>query len=204
MSLLLRIVIILLIFAVASPAKAAERIGEVIALVGECSVESGGGHHALTTGAAIALGDTIAVAKEGRLKLRMMDGTVLSLAENTRMTVETYAAKGSDSRDARINLSDGLVRAVVSRMAQPSRFEVGTATAVAAVRSTDWFIEAKPTMTRVGVLEGRVGFTSIATHKTVEIPDRFGSRVEPGKDPIEPRLWSQPEFDDYINATTLP
>lgn len=201
---LLRILTLLLVFAVAPPAGAADRIGEVIALVGDCSAEGAAGHRVLTTGTAIGLGDTIAVAKGGRLKLRMMDGTVLSLAENTRLTVETYSAKGNDSRDAHLGLPAGLVRAVVSRMTQPSRFEVGTATAVAAVRSTDWFIEAKPEMTRVGVLEGRVGFTSLTTHKTVEIPDRFGSRVEPGKDPIDPRLWSQKEFDEYIHDTTVP
>ncbi len=197
-------IILFAIVALASPAGAADRVGEVIALIGECAADGARGHRILSAGTAIDAGDTIGVAKGGRLKLRLADGSVLSLAEGTRLTVEAFAARGTDGRDARLGLSSGLVRAVVSRMAQPSRFEVGTATAVAAVRSTDWFIEARPEWTRVGVLIGRVGFTSNATHKTVEIPDRFGSRVEPGKDPVEPRIWSQPEFDEYVSATALP
>jgi hypothetical protein len=54
------------------------------------------------------------------------------------------------------------------------------------------------------VLTGRVALTSRATSHAVEIPDHFGSRVEPGKDPIPARDWSQAEFDEYLHRTTVP
>jgi hypothetical protein len=198
-SLLLALALVLAAF----PAWAGERAGEVLALVGACAADGADGRRALASGAPVAVGDVVTVAAGGRLKLRMVDGSVVSLSENSSVTIAKFAVSG-DARDARLDLAKGLIRAVVSKMGQPSTFEVGTATAVAAVRSTDWFLEALPQFTRLGVLHGRVALTSAATGKAVEVPDRFGARVEPGKDPITPRLWSDAEFDDYIRATAIP
>jgi len=197
-----QVVPLLTLLLLSLPAWAAEPVGEVLAMAGDCAVDNAQGHQSLAAGRKVSGGDTVAVGAGGRLKLRMVDGSVLALSENSRLTIDSYGLK--DGRDVSLSLAQGLLRAVVSKMGQPSRFEVGTATAVAAVRSTDWFVEALPQMTRVGVLDGRVSFTSNATHRSVEIPDRFGARVEVGKDPIEPRLWSQPEFDEYIARTAVP
>ena len=83
------------------------------------------------------------------------------------------------------------------------RFEVDTATGVAAVRSTDWFIDARPGSTQVGVLEGRVSLRSVATGREIVIPARWGARVEAGRDPVPARVWTDAEFDDFIGRTNL-
>jgi hypothetical protein len=49
----------------------------------------------------------------------------------------------------------GLLRAGVRAQGEP-HFEVDTATGAATVRSTDWFIEARPGSTQVSVLASRV------------------------------------------------
>jgi hypothetical protein len=71
------------------------------------------------------------------------------------------------------------------------------------VRSTDWFIEAKPQTTQVGVLAGKVELTSHATGGEVAIPARWGARVELGRDPVPARVWTPAEFDDVIARTNV-
>jgi FecR protein len=86
----------------------------------------------------------------------------------------------------------------VSSLKGSPHFEVDTATGVAAVRSTDWLIEAQPGSTQVGVLEGRVSLKSVATGKEIVIPAHWGARVEAGRDPVPARVWTGAEFDNFI------
>jgi hypothetical protein len=180
---------------------AAQPAGEVLAAKGECFVDSAGKRSALKIGDAVQVGDTVEVPDGAKLKLRMVDGSVLSAASGTRVTIESYVA---EPRDAKLALASGLLRAVVAKAGQPSRFEVDTATGVAAVRSTDWFIRVQPEeATQVGVLDGKVSLASVATHRAVDIPARWGARVEAGRNPVPARVWSQAEFDDVIGRTNL-
>jgi len=176
------------------PAAATTKAGEVIALAGQCFVESGGQRRALKDGDAVEVGDTVEVPQGGKLKLRMDDGSVISAASGTRMTVAAYGS-GAQGRDAKLSLAAGLLRAVVAAVTQPSRFEVETA--------TDWFVEARPGSTQVGVLDGTVVLTSLATRRSVTLPARWGARVEAGRNPVPGRVWSQAEFDDVIARTTV-
>src|SRR4029077_141391 len=107
---------------------------------------------------------------DGKLKLRMSDGTVISLAAGTRMTVAAYQTDaGGQRQNAQLSLAQGLIRAVVAPVDHPANFEVSTAVGTAGVRSTDWFIEAKPGAVQVGVLSGSVVLRSGATQREVTI-----------------------------------
>src|SRR5260370_37585914 len=96
------------------------------------------------------------------------------------------------------------MRAVVAPIDRPARFEVKTATSTAAVRSTDWFIEAQPGMVIVAVLVGSVALTGNATNASVLVPARSGAGVEAGNDPTAPRVWRQAEFNALIARTEPP
>ena len=187
----------------AGAGQAAETAGDVLAISGECSLDAGGQRVSLKLGDAVHVGDAVEVGAAAKLKLHMVDGSVLALAAGSRLTVEGYTAAGG-ARAARLGLPAGLLHAVVSTMSAPSRFEVETATAVAAVRSTDWYLEAKPQVARVGVVDGVVALSSKATGNAVEIPKGYGARVELGQDPVLPRLWAGQEFEEYRTLTTLP
>jgi hypothetical protein len=178
--------------------------GEVLAMGGQCMREAGGQSAPLKIGDPVSAGDTIDVPQGAKIKLRMADGTILSAGSGSKLTIATYALGGAEKRDAKIDLAAGLVRAVVASVGEPQKFEVDTATGVAAVRSTDWFIEAKSGSTQVGVLAGVVTLESAATHHTVRIPARWGARVEAGRDPVPPRVWASSEFDDVIARTDVP
>lgn len=176
--------------------------GQVLAASGQAFIETGGQRNPAKPGDPVSVGDTLDVPQGAKVKLRMNDGSVIAAAAGSRLTIEAYESDGS-GRNAQLNLASGLLRAVVTQVNQPSRFEVSTATGVAAVRSTDWFVAANPGSTQVGVLEGAVNLTSAATKRAVRIPARWGARVETGKDPVSPRVWEQREFDDVIARTDL-
>jgi hypothetical protein len=185
-------------------AAAAGQVGEVLALVGPCFVETGGRKTSLRPGDAVHVGDTVEVEATAKLKLRMIDGSVIAVASGSRLTIAEYrVGDGRQSRDATLSLGEGLLRAIVSTINGPAHFEVDTATSVAAVRSTDWFIEALPGSTQVGVIEGRVGLKSVATGQEIVIPARWGARVEAGRDPVPARVWTAAEFDDFLRRTNL-
>lgn len=185
-------------------AATAPQAGEVLALFGPCFVEAGGQRSALKPGDPVRVGDEVDVGAGGKLKLRMADGSVIAVASGSRLTIRNYAVgAGGASRDAALSLGQGLLRAVVSPLKGRSHFEIDTATGVAAVRSTDWFIEARAGVTQVGVLQGRVSLESAATGRSVVIPAHWGARVHAGNDPTPPRAWSQAEFADVIRRTNI-
>jgi hypothetical protein len=187
-------------------AVADESAGSVVGLLGQCLIDRRGQGHPtpLKLGDVVAVSDTIEVPADGKLKLRMSDGSVISVASGTRMTIAAYQTAGGQRQNAQLSLAAGLLRAVVAPVDHPSTFEVSTAVGTAAVRSTDWFIEAKPQSTQVGVLSGSVDLRSAATGHSVTIPARWGARVEAGLDPVPARTWSPAEFQAVISRTDVP
>lgn len=185
----------------AAPAPA----GRVVGLLGACFIESGGARHAVQLAAPVAVGDVVDVPAGGKLKLRMADGSIISVASGSRLTVAAYGVDGTGQRqNAQLGLARGLIRALVAPAAHQASFEVKTAVGTAAVRSTDWFVLASPAAMQVGVLAGSVEMTSGATGNGETIPARWGARLEAGRDPVPPRVWSPAEFASVIARTNLP
>ena len=178
--------------------------GTVVGLAGASTVESGGVHGAAKLGQPVQVGDTVEVPADGKLKLRMADGSVISVAAGTRLTIAAYTVDAAGQRqDAQLSLAQGLLRAVVAPVERPAKFEVDTAVGAAAVRSTDWFVEGSATAMQVWVLTGSVEMTSATTKRREMIPARWGARMEAGRDPIPPRLWSPAEFAAVIARTDV-
>jgi hypothetical protein len=128
----------------------------------------------------------------------MADGSMISVASGTSITVATYDSAGS-VRAAQLLLTQGLVR--VTSVTRP--FEVSTAVGTASVGSdsADWFIKAEAGSAQVGVLAGMVDLTSSPTGTSVSIPAHWGTRLEAGRAPMPPRVWNQMEFNAVIRVT---
>jgi hypothetical protein len=179
--------------------------GSVVGVFGACFVDSGGSRAAAKIGQPVQVGDTVEVPADGKMKLRMADGSVVSVAAGTRLTIAAYGVDGAGQRqEARLSLTQGLLRAVVAPVERPATFEVDTAVGTAAVRSTDWFVEASAGAMQVGVLAGSVDMTSTATKHRETIPARWGARLEAGRDPVPPRVWSPAEFAAVTARTDVP
>ena len=144
-----------LIFTVADSA-GAESIASVVAVRGKAAVERGAKKLDAQPKLGIELQDTIATSEGGRIKLLFIDESVLTLAEKSRMNIDTFVHSKSDRGQSLFNLIDGKMRAVVGK----TRFEVKTPTVVAAARGTVILFEVgtlngQP-FTRITCLEGIV------------------------------------------------
>jgi hypothetical protein len=179
--------------------------GSIVGLFGACFIEAGGARLPARLGANVAVGDHVDVPAGGKLKLRMADGSIISVASGSQLTVAAYVVDSAGQRqNAQLGLAQGLIRAVVAPVSHPARFEVKTAVGTAAVRSTDWFVLASPSAMQVGVLAGSVEMTSAANGNGETIPARWGARLEAGHDPVPPRIWSRAEFASVIARTSMP
>jgi FecR protein len=130
--------------AVARPA------GTVIGVSGLC-IDRG---RVLAPGDAVAVKDTINVPANCRLQLRLGDGSVISFAPDSSMTLASYNVAGG--RDVKLWLHKGVLRAVVPPARDPSTFEVTTLFGTASVSSgsADWFLERSPICLRSGCWMG--------------------------------------------------
>jgi hypothetical protein len=193
----LLVILSVMLLADAAPATPA---GAVVVASGLCT-DNG---NVLKSGDAVQISDTVDVPTGGNLKLQMVDGSVISVAPDSSMTVASYNI-GASGRYVKLSLTQGLLRAHVTSSIGPSTFEVSTAggTASVASDSADWFIKAQTGSAQVGVLTGTVDLTSTVTEQAVSIPARWGTRLESGLDPVLPRVWTQREFTGVIRLTDV-
>jgi hypothetical protein len=180
--------------------------GSVVGLSGNCTIESGGSRAPAKLGQQVQVGDAVDVPANGKLKLRMIDGSIVSIASGSHMTVASYDVDAAGHRqDAKLTLEQGLLRAVVTPVQQqPAGFEVGTAAGSAGVRSTDWFIETAPGWVQVAVLTGSVSLSSATTGAATIVPARSGAKLETDHEPAVLRQWTTAEFQRLISRTELP
>jgi hypothetical protein len=186
-------------------ARAAEPVGAVVAIAGNCFVEAEGKRTPLKMSDAVHVADTIDVPANAKLKLRMNDGSIVSVAAGSQMTIAAYTIDADGKRhDAELSLAEGLLRTVVSSVDRPSTFEVKTAVGAAGARSTDWFVELQPGQMVVGVVTGAVVLKSAGTGAEVTIPAGSGANAAIGQDPSTPRVWRKTEFNALIERTEFP
>jgi hypothetical protein len=175
-------------------AAAATPAGTVIGVSGSCTDRG----RVLNRGDTVQIGDTLDVAAGGSLKLRMADGSMISAASGTSVTIANYGSAGSGGA-AKLWLMQGLLRITsVTRL-----FDVSTAVGTASVGSdsADWFIKTQAGSAQVGVLAGTIDLTNVVTGQSVSIPARWGTRLETGRVPVVPRVWTQMEFNAVIRVT---
>jgi hypothetical protein len=139
----------------------AEPVASVVAVRGKATVERGTKKLDAQPKLGIELQDTVATAEGGRAKLLFIDDSVLTLAEKSRMSVETFVHSRSDRGKSLFNLLDGKMRAVVGK----TKFEVKTPTVVAAARGTVILFDVGTVngapYTRITCLEGVVDVRSL-------------------------------------------
>ena len=183
-------------------ARAADLAGAVVAIAGDCFVEADGKRTPLKMGGEVHVADTIDVPANAKVKLRMNDGSIVSIAAGSQMKITGFSVDADGKRHAvALSLTQGLLRAVVAPIDRPSTFEINTAVGSAGARSTDWFVEVQPGQMVVGVITGTVAVKSDGTGAEVAVPAGSGSSVAAGQDPTAPRVWRKAEFNALITRT---
>ena len=173
---------------------AATPVGTVIEVGGSC-IDHG---RVLKFGDIVQIGDTLDVPPGGKLKLQMADGSAISVAPDSNITVASYNINGS-SPSVKLSLAQGVLR--ITSATRPFEVSSAVGTAAASSASADWFVESKAGSARVAVLAGIVDLTSNLIGQSVSIPAHWGARLEAGRVPVPPRVWNQMEFNAFIRIT---
>lgn len=179
-------------------------VGSVLAARGAVFWDAGGGQQPLTANTPVHLGDTI-ISTAGKAKIALEDGTIISVGENSRVRIADYESASSGVK-TRASLISGVLRLLVAKVTPAGKFEVETETAVAAVRGTDWVIEATPEQTSVALVSGAVAVSSregqAPTTVVLNAPGQ-GTDVRRGSAPTPVAQWGAQRFANTLGRATF-
>ena len=117
--------------------RAEQEIGKVVALRGSAAIERGGTRLTAAVNSGILPTDVIKTAGDGRVKMRFIDDSVLTVGENSRLAIKEFFYSKEKGGRSIFNLLDGKMHSVVGK----TKFEVQTPTAIAAARGTVIYFE---------------------------------------------------------------
>ena len=179
-------------------------VGSVLAVRGAVFWDAGSGQQPLKVNAPVRLGDTI-VSVAGKAKIALDDGTIISVGENSRLRVADYD-NAPNNLKTRIGLISGAIRLLVAKVTPAGKFEVETETAVAAVRGTDWVIEATSEQTAVAIVSGVVAVSGrdgqSQSSVVLDAPGQ-GTDVRRGSAPTPVAQWGAQRFTNTLARATF-
>lgn len=209
-SLALPLVLALIVaFAAAARAQPPGAVGGVAGLVGQVEVIHHGETEArpLAEGDPVLEGDRIRTHAGARVRLVLADGAVVQLGENTSLDVDwVLHAPALGMANVFLEMTSGIMRAIVDRLAPNALYQVVTHTAVTSVRGTDWIAEATEGATAVVALDGAVAVRNRAEAVPGEVTlgPGEGTTVETGAPPDPPSVWGDARRQSFIERTTVP
>jgi len=189
--------------ALAGAAHAADALaGKVVAVRGEVVAQTGSERKPLAVDMPVHT-NMVIVSTGGKARIQLLDGTLLTVGENTQVQIPSIGA--GTGAPTRVALISGALRLLVAKATPQARFEVETETAIAAVRGTDWAVEATRSTTGVVVLEGKVDVTSRGrVSATVHLDrPRDGTDVRAGSAPTPPVPWGPARLSALLARTDL-
>lgn len=178
------------------PAAAIDLAGNVVKLQGSAiATASTGFSRPLQEGSTILVGDRIATGTDSRLRMRMIDGAVVTLGSTSTMIVEAWN-EDVNFGQAALNLVEGVFLAASGAIARlaPDRMVVTTPVATLGIRGTEVWGQALPDRLAVVLLSG-TGVVVDTPQGTVEmnVPG-IGLDVTAGE-PLPPvKQWGPPRL----------
>ncbi|HTZ35824.1 MAG TPA: FecR family protein [Stellaceae bacterium] len=183
---------------------AAETCGKVLVMKGTAMVERGGQTQPLTVNEDVDTGDTIEAPGDAKVRLRMNDGSILTVAADGRLSLDKYAVDGSGRRqEGDMTMLSGTLRAVVNAGTGTPDFEVKTTTAVAAARGTEWYVETQGDTTQVSVVSGTVSLAGADGRAPETLPPMSTAGVAANQAPSAVRPLTQAELAALVERTSL-
>jgi hypothetical protein len=175
---------------------------EIVDVHGTVELEHANGEViiAVAPGARILLGDEVTTGPDSSVAIRFADNSVLSLYADSSIRFDYLGAYGQTGMvDSRLRLLKGRADSRVKPAVGPgSRFEIGTPSAVSAVRGTNYRVAIKDDgqTSNIEVLEGGVAVSG--ADKETLVGTGYGTRVTAGKPPISPRKLLEPPTLDEL------
>jgi len=110
-------------------------------------------------GKGVNFGDVVSTEASGRIRMVLLDGSILNVGSESSMIVREHNAQ---TRKSDVELVGGRIRAQVLKIANPNgEWQIRTSTAICGVLGTDFLVETDGTKTRLVVYEGKVRFTPL-------------------------------------------
>jgi hypothetical protein len=186
---------------VATAAAAEPAVGAVTGVKGAVFRERpGGGRGPLALGDPVFVADVIVTESASKARIQLNSGSIISVGESSRVGIAAY--QSTENRYAtRVSPAAGALRVFVDRVLPGGSFEVETETAVAAVRGTDFIVDATPEKSAVASLDGTVAVRGIGPHAGDEVVlsrSGDGTDVPRGGAPSSVATWGAQRF-----ATTV-
>jgi hypothetical protein len=184
-------------------------IGQVTGLEGQGTVLHQGkfAPEPLTLAKPVFQEDIIETDRASRVRITLIDATVVSLAEQSRLELKQFSYDTRRGlRTGRLEIAWGFFRAVLKAVSTPSAFEISTPTAVAAIRGTDLMGEVTSDTTAIVVLEGTVEVSNVRpTFRGLStLTPGMGTTVKRDEPPSTPTRWSEARIEGIRRATALP
>ena len=192
----------------AAHAQQAKSIGQVTALEGKVTVLHQGkfAPEPLTLQKPVFQEDIIETDRASKVRITLTDGTVISLAEQSRLELKQFSHDArQQTRSGRLAISLGIFRAILKEMIPSSTIEVITPTTVAAIRGTDLMGEVTVDSTAIVVLEGTVAVSNVRPvfRGVSTLSPGMGTTVRSDGPPSTPTKWSESRIEGLLRATTV-
>jgi ferric-dicitrate binding protein FerR (iron transport regulator) len=183
--------LVVLLSFVAAPVFAANPPARLVYVAGDVTVQSKDGGRVGKLGAPLSDGDAVATAAGAGAIVELADGSRLKLRESSRLVLTLPAVHSSITE---IVLSFGGVFAHVTKRRPGEEFRVRAASAVAAVRGTQFFTvfgreHGKAKDLWVCVNEGAVDVHTDASKETLRVPAGKGVLIKSGLDATKPQAY---------------
>ncbi|MFQ5658212.1 MAG: FecR domain-containing protein, partial [Candidatus Methylomirabilales bacterium] len=153
---------------------------------------------------AILWKDIIETERGGRVRVNLIDGSILNIGSEARLQIIYHDATTQQSE---IQLEYGKMRALVPQLGRTdSKFEVRTETAVAGVIGTDEFIDASNpiytcALSLTGIVSVRSDDPAIPGEEILYPGEK--TCVPEGQPPEPKRLATTEEIQDAVDSTSL-
>ena len=191
---------------VSLPSPASAGVGSLVSVEPRVEIGRAGDWSDAAVGSVLEEGDQLRTDASGRLRAVFQDDSVVSLGEDSLLTVDASVFAPDQGKVASaMSLFGGKVRTIVSDYyTDPNAdFTVKTPTAVSGVRGTDFTViyDAERKVTDVVCLTGRVAVFSTADttrSRGVIVSAGQSTTVAEGQDPTEPTAIGDEFFRTYL------
>lgn len=176
-------------------ALAADLAATVLLVQGKAvAATAGGERRPLFEGSDIYVGERVVTAGTSRLRMRLIDGAVITLGDHSTFSLVGYQAP---SKGFVLDLFEGVFRAVSGSIneQQPKPLTVRTPLGLMGVRGTTFWGRHQRDHLEVALLEGGDLFVSAQGIRVVLDEPTEGTDVYPGQPPTAPKPWGQSRLD---------
>lgn len=191
-----------LVAAFGAPASAADLAGTILRLQGAASAVVGETARLLRTGDDLYVGETITTGRNTRLRMRLIEGAVITLGDHSTFTLQGYEA---ESDGPVLDLIQGVLLGVSAEIAERRKrgLTVRTPVGTAGTRGTTFWVRQDLDGLQVALIEGGGVFVEAAGKRVILDILRGGVSVKRGQAPSQPKRWGDERIERSLRQVTF-